>query len=104
MHRFRDRQGRSVRLTDERLAHLEADHPEMTGQVSRIAEAVAAPDRVVRSQTDASVELVYKEYASTPVTRKFLCVVVKVGVDDAFVITAYYTDTVKRGDVLWETR
>ncbi len=104
MHRFRGRQGRSVRLTDERLAPLEADHPETAGQVSRIAEALADPDRVVGSRTDPTVELVYKEYASTPVTRKFLCVVLKVCADDAFVITAYYTDTLTSGDVLWQTR
>jgi len=32
---------------------------------------------------------------------KFLCTVVKVLPEDYFVITAYYTDTIKRGDVLW---
>ena len=47
------------------------------------------------------VELFYKHYPSTPVTSKFLCTVVKVLPEDCFVITAYYTDTIKRGDVLW---
>jgi hypothetical protein len=48
------------------------------------------------------VELFYKWYAATPVTAKFLCVVVKAVPDDPFMITAYHTDAVKRGEVLWE--
>jgi hypothetical protein len=48
------------------------------------------------------VELFYKWYLATPVTTKFLCVVVKVLPDDHFIITSYYTDAVKGGEVLWE--
>ena len=99
---FQDIRNRSVRLTDERLHHLETDHPEMAGQILRIAEILADPDRIVRSRTDATVELFYKWYASTPVTAKFLCVVVKALQDNPFMITAYHTDAVKGGGVLWE--
>ena len=31
----------------------------------------------------------------------YVCVVVKVDGQDAFVITAYLTDTLKRGDIIW---
>jgi hypothetical protein len=102
MLHFQDIRNRSIRLTDERLQHLETDHPEMTGQTSRIAETVADPDRIVRSRTDSMVELFDKWYAATPVMAKFLCVVVKALPDDPFMITAYHTDAVKRGEVLWE--
>jgi hypothetical protein len=81
---------------------LESDHPEMAGQTARIAETLAAPDRLVRSRTDSTVELFSKWYAATPVTAKFLCVVVKALSDDPFMITAYHTDAVKRGEGLWE--
>ena len=104
MPSFRDYQNRPIRLTDERLAHLEADHPEMQGQASRIAETLIDPDRIIRSVTDAKVELIYKLYPSTPVTRRFLCIVVKVLPEDNFIITAYYTDTVKKGVILWEKK
>ncbi len=30
-----------------------------------------------------------------------LCVVVKIVIDDAFVVTAYLTDRVKKGTLLW---
>jgi hypothetical protein len=102
MIHFQDIRNRAIRLTDERRHHLESDHPEMAGQISRIAETLADPDQIVRSRTDATVELFYKWYASTPVTAKFLCVVVKALPYDPFMITAYHTDAVKRGEVLWQ--
>jgi hypothetical protein len=104
MVHFQDIRNWSIRLTDEQLHHLETDHPEMIGQISRIAETLADPDRIICSRTDSTVELFYRWYASTPVTAKFLCVVVKALPDDPFMITAYHTDAVKRGEVLWEKR
>jgi hypothetical protein len=101
---LQDLRNRSIRLTDERVNHLEADHPEMASQTPRIAETLAAPDRIVRSRTDSTVELFYRWYPSTPVTTKFLCVVVKILPDDHFIIMSYYTDAVKRGEVLWEKK
>lgn len=59
------------------------------------------PDRIVRSRTDPEIELFYRHYESTPVSDKQLCVVVKTTADDAFVVTAYFTDSVKKGDTLW---
>ena len=101
MQLFTDIHGRSIRLTDERSTHLYTAHPEMCDQLLRIMATLAQPDQIVRSRTDSTVELFYKHYPSTPVTSKFLCTVVKVLPEDYFVITAYYTDTIKRGDVLW---
>ena len=67
----------------------------MAEAVSRIAGALAEPDKIVQSVTDDTVELFYKHYPSTPVTSKFLCIVVKAVTDDNFIMTAYYTDTIK---------
>ena len=39
-----------------------------------------------------------------PISTKFLCIVVKVITDDNFIITVYYTDSVKRGELLWEKK
>ena len=77
----------------------------MTEAIPRIAETLTNPDKIVRSRTDTIVELFYRHYPSTAtaVTSKFLCTVVKVLPDDNFIITAYYTDTIKRGVSLWET-
>ncbi len=102
MQSFIDIHNRSIRLTEERQLHLRTAHPEMTDYIPRIAETLSGPAKVVRSKTDETVELFYRYYQSTPVTSKFLCTVVKVLPDDNFIITAYYTDTIKRGETLWE--
>ena len=101
---FRDIHNRQIRLTDERLEHIEVDHPEMSGQIDRIQETLLNPDIIVRSRTDPDVELFYRHYKRTPVTEKYLCVVVKVLTDDIFIITAYFTDKVKRGEILWKRK
>jgi hypothetical protein len=73
----------------------------MTEQIEKIRETLSSPERIVRSRTDSDTELFYRYYNITPVTKKYLCVVVKVFADDLFIITAYFTDTIKKGDVLW---
>ncbi len=102
MQLFKDVYGRSIRLTEERRIHLQTEHPEMAEQFSRIEETLAGPDRIVRSRTDEAVDLFYKHYPSTPITQKFLCIIVKTMPHDNFIITVYYTDTIKRGEILWE--
>jgi hypothetical protein len=104
MQLFKDIHGRSIRLTEERRLHLQTEHPEMAEQLPRIKETLTGPDKIIRSRTDEAVELFYKHYPSTPVTQKFLCVVVKTLLDDNFIVTAYYTDTIKRGAILWEKK
>ena len=95
---------RQVRLTDERLDHILNDHPEMADQSERLGETLHNPDTIVRSKTDNDVELFYKLFASTPVSSKYMCVVLKIKNNDIFIITAYFTDTVKKGAVLWPSR
>ncbi|MFQ5742343.1 MAG: PBECR2 nuclease fold domain-containing protein [Acidobacteriota bacterium] len=102
MPTFEDVHGRSIRVTEERLEHLETSHPEMREQLERLKETLRDPERVVRSRTDPDVELFYRRFGETPVTEKFLCAVVKSGDLDAFLVTAYFTDSAKRGDMLWE--
>jgi len=97
---LRDYRGSEIRLTDERLAHI-LDHPEMSGMGAGIKETLTRPERVVRSSSDEGVRLYYRFYPQTSVGGKVLCVVVKFPVDDAFVITAYLTDKIKKGEVLW---
>jgi hypothetical protein len=80
------------------------DHPEMEGQIDKVQETLLNPEKVVRSKTDSQVELFYQLYRSTPVTQKYLCVAVKAFADDAFVLTAYFTDTIKKGDILWKKK
>jgi len=95
--------GHSVRLTDERLAHI-LEHPEMKGMAAEIERTLRKPQWVRRSRSDASVRLFYEFYARTVVGGKWLCVVVKYSQKDAFVVTAYLTDKPKAGEDLWPTK
>ena len=93
--------GRAVRLTDERTAHV-LDHTEMEGQLDKLEEVLHEPDVIVRSQRDHDVHLYHKRYAATPVTEKYRLAAVKVTEHDPFVVTAFFTDEIKRGERLWE--
>ena len=99
-----DVRGRQIRLTEERAKHLETDNPEMKGQIERLHETVGAPDLIVESRTDQKSELYYRLYTATPVTTKHMVVVVKDSETDGFVLTAYYTDTVKKGTLVWQKK
>ncbi len=97
---FTDYLGRKIRLTPERRKHI-LEHPEMLEWVEKIPEVLSRPERVVRSHFDPESELFYVWKTRTRVGPKYLCVVVVVKPDDAFVLTAYLTNAVKRGEILW---
>lgn len=101
---FEDLFDRKIRLTEERKRHFEENHPEMENQIEKIKETLINPDVIVRSKIDHQAELFYKHYPITPVTEKYLCIVIKLLNDDIFIITAYFTDTVKRGEILWQKK
>ena len=97
---LRDYEGREIRLTEERWHHIR-DHPEMLGMRPAVEETLRAPEIVVQSSSDTETRLYYHLYPRTTVSAKYLCVVVKFSAHDAFVVTAYLTDRVKTGEVLW---
>ena len=97
---LQDFQGRKIRLTDERLRHI-LDHPEMRQMEPAIAETLKGPEKVIESLSDPEARLYYRFYLGTRVGDKHLCVVVKVKEVDAFILTAFLTDTVKRGRLIW---
>jgi len=97
---LRDYQDRIIRFTDERLQHI-LEHPEMKRMSRQIEETLANPEKVIQSTGDPDASLYYRLYSRTLVGSKQLCVVVKTGQHDAFVVTAYLTDKIKRGEVIW---
>jgi hypothetical protein len=101
MEQLVDSFGRKIRFTDERKRHIESDHPEMAGQLAKITETLSYPDVIVKSHTDSQAELFYKRYSGTPVGEKYLCAIVKTVDSDSFILTSYFTDTIKRGEKLW---
>ena len=53
---FTDYEGRAVRLTAERLAHI-LEHPEMAEMLDKIEETLARPERVLESLSDPEAQL-----------------------------------------------
>ena len=100
MRVFRDYQGLAIRLTEERLAHI-LEHPEMAGMEEAIAETLQRPERVVQSLSDQQARMYYRFYFGTLVGDKYVCIVVRIAGEDAFVVTAYLTDRIKKGVPIW---
>ena len=100
MHLFYDLYNRGIRLTQQRTQHIFTDHPEMGGQLEKLEETLKKPDTIILSKTDESVQLFYKNYLKTPVTNKFLCLVVKIRKNEGFIITSYFTDSIKKGEIV----
>ncbi len=95
-----DYEGRVIRLTNEREKHI-SEHPEMRPMIQAIEETLTNPERVIQSMSDPEAHLYYRFYIGTQVGDKYLCVIVKVREADAFILTAYLTDTIKKGDIVW---
>ena len=94
-----DPQGHRIRLPAERWGHIVEDHPDMIETPEAVGEALKTPDAVRRSNSDPdTVRLYYKRFPGTVAGNKWVCVVVKYLEGDAFVLTAYPTDNIKRGE------
>jgi hypothetical protein len=95
-----DYAGRRVRLTGERRDHI-LEHPELATQFALIYETLVMPEMVVATPVDESVHVYHRHYDSTPVTSKYLLVVVKQQESDAFVPTAFFSSRLKKGRRTW---
>jgi hypothetical protein len=98
---FADYKERTIRLTQERRSHT-FEHPEMVSQLERIRETLAQPELVVATAIDETVHVYHRLYSQTPVTRKHLLVAVKMLGDDAFVLTAFFSNRQKKGTTIWQ--
>jgi hypothetical protein len=93
---------REIRITFNRKEHIEVDHPEMKDMNSLIELTLKAPDEVRISNSDSNVELFYKRVNVPIVGSKYICLVIKNLRIDYFLITAYFTDKIKKGEVIWK--
>jgi hypothetical protein len=73
-------------------------HPALAGHEEEVRQCVEDPDVVNASAKDEEVHLYYRT-----ADRGFLCVVVGgAEADGRFVITAYFTTNIKKGQQLWK--
>ena len=101
---IKDCLNRNIRLTAERIQHIQENHPELAGDelLEKVVQTLQHPEIILSSVSDESVELIYRYYLNTPVGNKWLCIVDKNFVTDFFIITLYYTDSIKQGTVIWK--
>jgi hypothetical protein len=98
---FKDYRGRNIRFSEERIRHVE-EHFEMEAFEVHVRETLLRPLTVVRSRGDQEAVLYYRYYYGTTIGNKWLCVVVKEDEQEPFVLTAYFIDKIKKGEVLWK--
>ena len=101
MRILKDYKGRNIRLTDERVAHF-VKRLVRAGLLDKLEEAIADPDFVIESRTDPAAVIYYHYYRNIRAGDKYLFIVVKHDRDDAYILTAYPSDQIKKGRLLWE--
>ncbi|MEK6887744.1 MAG: hypothetical protein AABX14_02240 [Candidatus Aenigmatarchaeota archaeon] len=101
MHLFKDKFGRTIRLTDERLQHIIVDHPEMLKPTDKIEETLTFPSIVIKSEDDPYVWLYYRPYKYSNL-KSFLLVIIKISNGEGFVITAFYVKNLHKGEIVWK--
>ena len=95
----RSRLGIAVRTTKGYWALITTvKHPTLAGKEQAVIRTLIEPDQVRKSRSDDSVYLFYRKTG-----KRYLCVVTKkVEVGKAFIITAYVTENIKEGHVIWK--
>lgn len=92
----------SIRITEERWAHIIRRHPEMKNQKEKIVETISNPDLIQLG--DFGELLAVRLYPKTPLTKKYIIVAYKeISSQDGFLITAYFTNVLsQRREVIWK--
>ena len=71
--------------------------PVMRGRENDVQSALMKPDEIRRSRNDPAVHLFYR--LERP--KRWTCAVVKRLNGDGFLITAFPTDAIKEGELVW---
>ena len=96
---------RNIRTTKRYWQYIiSVKHPESFKKmgsdkaVETVGRTLSDPDIVVKEMIDPSVYLYYKRHRP----EYFICVVVKHLNGEGYIITAYITDRIKRGEIVYE--
>jgi hypothetical protein len=74
-------------------------HPAVAGKQSELRQCLESPDRVRESAKEPDVHLYYRRAG-----EQYLCVVTApTDGDERFVVTAYFTENMKKGTELWRS-
>lgn len=94
--------GHLIRVTARQWAHVTEAHDYMSGNMDKVLETLAEPERVIAGPRGESLAL--RNYERTSITRKTSVVVYRDELD-GFLITAFFTSKPEKieqkGHVLW---
>jgi Barnase-EndoU-ColicinE5/D-RelE like nuclease len=97
------RNGRPIRISDERWTHVVEAHDYMAGNMELVIETIEDPDAVVVGSKRELIAL--RCYETTVLSEKYVVAVYREFSDDGFLITAFMTsrpDTILRKGILWQ--
>jgi len=94
-----DKTKRKIKLTLERKVHMVLRHPEIDG-FDLFESALTNPELIKTSTYDEKVLLYYKDVSKE---YKYLVLVVKILNGEGFILTAYTTNAVKEGKLIWKS-
>ncbi|MCI0438187.1 MAG: hypothetical protein L0177_03545 [Chloroflexi bacterium] len=105
MQVFTDFEGREIRLTDERVAHIIREgHGQVFQITNTLEEVLTLPDLIAESTSNPNARLYYRYYTNTAYGDKYVVVVVIIDEGDAWIATAYISNRIKRGNWIWQRR
>lgn len=93
--------GKRIRLTEGQKLHISFFHPEVLLNEERLMDPLSTPD-IVTAGSALGIRVLYRFYNATPVSSKYLAVVVKELNQEGFIVTSYFTERIRRVNVLWK--
>ncbi|MBI2523487.1 hypothetical protein HYW19_03785 [Candidatus Woesearchaeota archaeon] len=90
-----DKSGRNIHLSKEGWAHINEEHPEVSGYLEEIQETLKNPIKIKEVDYDEDIRYYYRYYKSIESPAKNLLVIVKYLNGEGFIITAYFVKSIK---------
>ena len=88
--------GFNVRTSAAYWQKIILKHPDLMEQLEAVKQALAFPDEIRRSSRDAEVLLFYRAGE-----HRWVVAVARRANREGFLITAYQTDAIKEGKMIW---
>lgn len=94
---------KKIKLTEIQWTHILLQHGEIHDQLDKVKETIIDPDFVLFDEEEDNFQY-YKFYDITPVTAKYMLVIVKHLNTEGFIITTFFTRKVKKVEVVWSKK
>jgi len=93
--------GRALRLTKEGWSHICTVHPELQGELEKVNQTMKSPD-LIKQGNRADTFMFHKFFSKTIVSPKYLVLVIKYLNTKGLVPTGYFTERIRKGEILWK--